>query len=95
LDATVDIVGHARFKITIDGSTKDARPLPVPKFVVDDASVKALAVVTRIMISSAALSNIGDSVRFSPVDPIESARSTIASKHAMDARANAMSDVCC
>ena len=48
-----------------------------------------------MMISSAALSSIGDNAFSSPVGPKACARSTIASKHAMEARANAISDVCC
>ena len=91
----MDIVGHALSKTTIDGSTKEAVPLPTPEFIVDIASEKALAVVTRMMISSAALSSIGENVFSSPVGPKACARSTIASKHAMEARANAISDVCC
>ena len=61
----------------------------------DDASVNALAVVTRMIISSAALSSIGDSSLSSPEVSTESARSNIASKHAMEARDKAMSEVCC
>jgi len=96
LDATIAIVGQARRKTAIDGSTNVARPLPAPTVTIDMASVKALAVVARIIISSAALSSTDDKVASSLVDAmIESARSTMASKHAIEASAKAISDVCC
>lgn len=72
------------------------RPLlPTPDNVIaETASVKALAVVARMIISCAALSRVADKVA-DKVAEQSTARITIASKHAMDARANAISDVCC
>ena len=89
----IDIVGQARRKTVIDGSTREARS---DSSVADKASVKALAVVARMIISSAALSSIADRVTFlSRFDVVEFARSAIASKHAIEARAKAINDVCC
>ena len=72
------------------------RPLlPTPDNVIaETASVKALAVVARMIISCAALSRVADKVADAVFEQ-STARITIASKHAMDARANAISDVCC
>lgn len=95
LEAAIDIVGHALSKIAKDGSTNANLFLASPWFCFNLASVNALAVVTRTMISSEALSSIGEISFSSHVVPSDSARSIIASKHAIDANANAIRDVCC
>ena len=48
-----------------------------------------------MVISSAALSSISDRVDLFSVDVVESALLTIVSKHAIEARAKAISDVPC
>ena len=102
LDAAIEIVGQARLKTVI---AMEARPLltlllllllPTPTVIGVDASVKALAVVARMTISSAALSSIFDKDDVVVVQYVAAtARFTIASKHAMEASANAINDVCC